>query len=148
MPLPTITATGRLGDDVELRFTPSGKAVATFSLACNDRRKNQTGQWEDGDTVWYRVTCWDRLAENAADQLTKGIKVTVTGRHRLREYEKDGQRRHSNEITAETVARPIQAQNGQSATTADRTGAYQPSDPWGDANAPQAGTQSVDQPPF
>jgi len=91
--LPTMTGVGRLVDDPELRFTANGKAVATVRLAFNSRRLNQqTQQWEDGDTFWIRGTLWEKLAENAAESLAKGMEVLVTGDLRTESWEKDGQK--------------------------------------------------------
>lgn len=91
MPLPTMTGLGRLTSDPELRFTPSGKAVAAISLAFNSRRLNkQTEQWEDGDVFYVRGSLWERHAENATETLSKGMEVLVTGELRTETWEKDG----------------------------------------------------------
>ncbi|MFF9312188.1 single-stranded DNA-binding protein [Streptomyces sp. NPDC014748] len=91
--LPTLTGVGRLTADPELRFTQSSKAVASIPLAFNSRRKNpQTGEWEDGDVFYIRGTAWERLAENAAETLAKGMEVMVTGEVRTESWEKDGQK--------------------------------------------------------
>ncbi|WP_267244388.1 single-stranded DNA-binding protein [Streptomyces sp. PR69] len=93
MPLPTVTGIARLVADPELRFTSSGKAVASVRLAFNSRRRNQqTGEWEDGDTFWIRGTAWERLAENITETFAKGMEVLVTGEIRTEEWEKDGQK--------------------------------------------------------
>ncbi|MFF1416531.1 single-stranded DNA-binding protein [Streptomyces sp. NPDC058280] len=93
MALPTITGVGRLTADPELRFTSASKAVASISLAFNARRLNpQTQQWEDGDVFYVRGTAWERLAENAAETLTKGMEVLVSGELRTERWEKDGQK--------------------------------------------------------
>ncbi|MBL1108019.1 single-stranded DNA-binding protein [Streptomyces sp. 5-8] len=89
--LPTMTGVGRLTADPELRFTQSQKAVASVSLAFNSRRLNkQTNQWEDGDVFYIRGTAWERLAENVAETLAKGMEVIVTGEIRTECWEKDG----------------------------------------------------------
>ncbi|MFJ4009423.1 single-stranded DNA-binding protein [Streptomyces sp. NPDC090026] len=92
MALPSITGTGRLTADPELRFTSSGKAVASVPLAFNSRRKNDRGEWEDGDTFYVRGTVWERLAENVAESLAKGMEVLVSGELRTESWEKDGQK--------------------------------------------------------
>ncbi|TXL91620.1 single-stranded DNA-binding protein [Streptomyces sp. IB2014 016-6] len=93
MTLPTMTGVGRLTADPELRFTPSGKAVASVSLAFNSRRKNpQTQEWEDADVFFVRGTAWERLAENLTESLAKGMEVLVTGELRTESWEKDGQK--------------------------------------------------------
>lgn len=107
MALPQITLTGNLTNDPELRFTNAGKAVATLRVACTERRKNDQGEWVDGDSVFLNVACW-RYAEQITDTLTKGTHVQVTGTLRQRSYEaKDGTERTVVEVTAETVARVI-----------------------------------------
>lgn len=78
----TITVTGNLGQTAELKTTPSGRPVLSFSLAHTPRRKNAAGEWEDADvTQWYRGTLWGREAELYADILVKGQvgAVTITG---------------------------------------------------------------------
>jgi single-strand DNA-binding protein len=91
--LPPMTGVGRLTADPELRFTQAGKAVASIALAFNSRRLNQqTQQWEDGDTFFVRGTVWERLAENAAESLAKGMEVIVIGDLRTERWEKDGQK--------------------------------------------------------
>lgn len=93
MSLPPMTGVGRLTADPELRFTQAGKAVASIALAFNSRRLNQqTQQWEDGDTFFVRGTVWERLAENAAESLAKGMEVIVIGELRTERWEKDGQK--------------------------------------------------------
>ncbi|MFD8970506.1 single-stranded DNA-binding protein [Streptomyces sp. NPDC059568] len=93
MALPTITGVGRLTADPELRFTSATKAVVSVSLAFNSRRLNrQTQEWEDGDVLFVRGTAWERLAENIAETLAKGMEVLVTGELRTERWEKDGQK--------------------------------------------------------
>lgn len=91
---------GNLGRDPELRYTPDGKAVASFSMATNDRRKNKdTGEFEDL-TTWFRVTLWNRQAELASQHLVKGRQVYIEGRLRVDTYtDKDGKERQSLEVT-------------------------------------------------
>ena len=96
-----IILVGNLGRDPELRYTPAGKAVASFSMATNDKRKNkESGELED-QTTWFRVTLWDRQAELAAQHLVKGRQVYIEGRLRVEEYtDRDGKPRQSLEVTA------------------------------------------------
>lgn len=99
---------GTLVADVELRFTPNGKAVCNFRVASNSRRKNQqTGQWENGDSTFLTVNAWEGLAENVASTFQKGSKVNVKGFLKQREYEKDGQKRTVFEVEALDVASPV-----------------------------------------
>ena len=95
---------GNLGRDPEMRYTPSGRAVTQFSVAVNQSTKNQqTGEWTE-ETDWFRVSVFGDRAERAAEQLRKGNRVFVEGRFRTREFEgKDGQKRISLEITADSV---------------------------------------------
>lgn len=102
--LPEVTVVGTLTADVELRFIPSGKAVANFSVACNQRKKNQqTGEWEDGDATFLRCNIWGEYAENVAESLVKGTKVIARGQLKQRSYEKDGEKRTVFELEVEEV---------------------------------------------
>lgn len=101
--LPEVTLVGTLVADPELRFTPNGKAVANFNIACNSRKKNDSGQWEDGDATFLRGTVWGEYAENVAESLTKGLKVIVRGQLKQRSYEKDGQKRTVYELDVEEI---------------------------------------------
>ena len=99
-----VSFSGNLGRDSELTFTQSGKAVLNFSVADTLRRKNQqTGEWEDVSTTWWRVAVWDKAAENLAEHLTKGTRVVVDGTVHSREYEKDGVKKLAYDVTARTV---------------------------------------------
>lgn len=99
-----LTITGRLTRDAEIRFTPSGQAVANLALAHNHRKKNQTGEWVDDGTTWIDATVWGRRAEAVAN-LTKGTLVMVSGPIRLKEFEKrDGSKGRTLEVNAQDVA--------------------------------------------
>lgn len=101
----TVTVTGNVTRDPELRFTPSGQAVANFGVAVNRRWQNrQTQEWEEA-TSFFDVACWAQLAENAAETLNKGTRVTITGRLDQRSWEtQDGEKRSKVEIVADDVA--------------------------------------------
>jgi single-strand DNA-binding protein len=100
----TVTLVGNITDDPELRFTPSGQAVANFTVAVNRRFKNQSGDWEDRLDGFFRCNCWREMAENAAESLTKGTRVVVTGRLQQRSWEdQDGGKRTAFEIQADEV---------------------------------------------
>lgn len=101
-----ITITGRATADATLKFTPSGAAVASFSLADNHRKKNaQTGEWEDDGATFYNVQAWQHLAEECAEHVRKGRIVTVVGDVRLRQYEgRDGTKGQSLDVRADEVA--------------------------------------------
>ena len=109
MALPIVNIeNGTLVADVELRFTPNGKAVCNFRVASNSRRKNQqTGEWENGDSTFLTVNAWEGLAENVANTFQKGSKVNVKGFLKQREYEKDGQKRTVFEVEALDIAVPV-----------------------------------------
>src|SRR5215213_9569891 len=104
MALSKIQIIGNLGRDPELRYTPSGRPVATFTVAVNQSQKNQqSGEWIES-TDWFRVSVWGDRAERAAENLRKGARVFVDGRFRTREYEaNDGQKRLSLDVSADTV---------------------------------------------
>jgi single-strand DNA-binding protein len=91
-----------LAGDPEIRYTASGQAVATLSLATSERFKNKAGEWEDR-TEWHRVVLWARLAEIAGEYLAKGKTVYIEGRLQTREYEKDGIKRYTTEIVGEKM---------------------------------------------
>jgi single-strand DNA-binding protein len=125
MTLPTITATGRLGADPDLSFTPSGKAVAKFRMACDERRK-EGDEWKTIGTTWLSVDQWGDDAEAAAHNLQKGDLVTVVGLLNVREYEKDGTKRLSVEIKYGRVSKALpKAKNGTGAPIQQST-----SNPW------------------
>ena len=99
--------TGNLTRDPELRYTTGGKAVANFGLAVN-RRYQQGGEWQD-DTSFFDVTAWGDLGENIAHSVSKGQRVTVTGRLDQRSWETDaGEKRYKIEIVASDVAASMQ----------------------------------------
>ncbi|WP_122262188.1 single-stranded DNA-binding protein [Ornithinimicrobium cerasi] len=103
----TITITGNLAGDPELRFTPGGDAVANFTVCDTPRRYNQaTSQWEDaGDTLFLRCAIWREEAEQAAQTLVKGQRVTVTGKLKQRSWQTpEGENRTVVECDAESIA--------------------------------------------
>lgn len=101
MNINNVTISGRLTRDPELRFTASGLAQCTFSVAQNNRRKDGN-EWVDGDTYFFDAICWRDLAENTAE-LAKGDLVVAVGRLQQRSWEKDGERRSKIEIVADDV---------------------------------------------
>jgi single-strand DNA-binding protein len=95
-----ITLVGNLGRDPELRYTPQGTPVCSFTLATNERRKDKTGESQDM-TTWFRVTLWGRQAETASQYLSKGRPVYIEGRLRVEEWtDRDGKPRHTLEVHA------------------------------------------------
>lgn len=95
-----IIIVGNLGRDPELRYTPQGTAVCSFSVATNEKRRDKAGDMQDV-TTWFRVTLWAKQAENASKYLTKGSPVYIEGRLRIEEWtDRDGQQRQSLEVNA------------------------------------------------
>jgi single-strand DNA-binding protein len=122
-----VTIIGRLTKDPELRFTPSGDAVASFSVAVNERIKDGN-EWKDGETSFYEVKAWRKLAEQTAETLTKGNRVVVTGKMKIDKYEaKDGTTRYSTVVTAEDIGKSILF--GEKDTPMPRMTTREP-DPW------------------
>jgi single-strand DNA-binding protein len=100
-----VTVIGNLTNDPELRFTPSGQAVASFTVASSTRlRDPQTNEWKDGDTTFLRCSVWRQYAENVAESLTRGMRVIVNGRLKQRSYEtKEGEKRTVYEVDVDDV---------------------------------------------
>ncbi len=99
-----VTIVGNLTDDPELRYTPNGAAVANFRVAVSRRGKDESGQWKDLDTSFFRVSAWRSLGENVAESLTRGSRVLVSGRLRSRSWETpEGETRSTVEIEADEV---------------------------------------------
>jgi single-strand DNA-binding protein len=95
-----IILVGNLGRDPELRYTPQGTPVCSFTMATNERRKDKSGEFQD-QTTWFRVTLWGRQAETASQYLTKGRPVYIEGRLRIEEWtDRDGKQRYTLEVHA------------------------------------------------
>ncbi len=101
----TITLVGNLTADPELRFTPSGAAVANFTVASTPRNfDRQTNEWKDGDAMFLNCAVWRQAAENVAESLQKGMRVIVSGRLKSRSYEtREGERRTVFEIDVDEI---------------------------------------------
>src|SRR4051794_27793070 len=100
-----ITIIGNLTNDPELRFTPSGAAVANFTVASTPRNfDRQSNEWKDGETLFMRCSVWREAAENVAESLTRGARVIVSGRLRSRTYDtKEGEKRTVVELEVDEV---------------------------------------------
>ena len=98
-----ISFTGNATSDAEIRFTPSGAAVANVTVAVTPRVKDGDG-WKDGDPAFYRVAAWREMAENVAESVKRGNRVTVTGQLKPRTYEHNGAERISLDVDADSVA--------------------------------------------
>jgi single-strand DNA-binding protein len=101
----TLTIVGNMVQDPELRFTPSGSAVANFTVASTpktfDRNSNE---WKDGEALFMRCAAWKELGENVAESLTKGMRVVVTGRLKSRSYDtKEGEKRTVIELEVDEI---------------------------------------------
>ncbi len=101
----SITVVGNLTSDPELRFTPSGAAVANFTVASTPRQfDRQTNEWKDQETLFLNCSVWRQAAENAAESLQRGMRVIVQGRLKARSYEtREGEKRTVFEIDVEEV---------------------------------------------
>jgi single-strand DNA-binding protein len=101
----TITIIGNITNDPELRFTPSGAAVANFTVASTPRNfDRQSNDWKDGETLFMRCSVWRDAAENVAESLQRGTRVIVSGRLRSRSYEtKEGEKRTVVEMEVDEV---------------------------------------------
>jgi single-strand DNA-binding protein len=162
----TITVVGNLTDDPELRFTPSGAAVANFTVASTPRILDKaTNEWKDGDALFLRCSIWRQAAENVAESLQRGARVLVTGRLRQRSYEtKEGEKRTVVELEVDEVgpslrwatAKVTKAARGGGGGGGGYSGGGSSSgggggassggdDPWA---TPAAGNEPSDEPPF
>jgi single-strand DNA-binding protein len=100
-----ITVIGNLTADPELRFTPSGAAVANFTVASTPRTfDRQSGEWKDGDALFLRCNVWRQAAENVAESLTRGSRVMAQGRLKQRSFEtKEGEKRSVIELEVDEI---------------------------------------------
>ncbi|CAI9402853.1 MULTISPECIES: single-stranded DNA-binding protein [Aestuariimicrobium] len=110
-----ITIIGNLTADPELRFTPSGAAVASFTVASTPRTfDRQSGEWKDGDAMFLNCSVWRQAAENVTESLTKGMRVIVNGRLKSRSYEtREGERRTVFEVEVEEVGPSLRYANAK-----------------------------------
>ncbi|MBU6311312.1 MAG: single-stranded DNA-binding protein [Actinomycetales bacterium] len=153
-----VTVVGNLTNDPELRFTPSGAAVASFTVASSSRYLDKaTNEWKDGDTVFMRCSVWRQYAENVAESLQKGMRVVVTGRLKQRSYEtREGEKRTVVEMEVDDVGpalryatakvtRTQRGEGGGGGYSGGGSGGGAPADdPW----AQGGGGASFDEPPF
>ena len=111
----TITVIGNLTNDPELRFTPSGSAVANFTIASTPRTfDRQSNEWKDGETLFLRASVWKEAAENVAESLTKGMRVIVSGRLKSRSYEtKEGEKRTIIELEVDEIGPSLKYANAK-----------------------------------
>ena len=168
-----ITVVGNLTGDPELKFTPSGAAVANFTVASTARTfDKQTNEWKDGEALFIRCDAWRQLAENVAESLHKGQRVVVTGALKVRNFERqDGSKGTSVEMSVDEIgpslrfatAKVTRASGGGGGGGGGGNAGGGQSNPWGaspQASAPQGGNQggsdawggggstATDDPPF
>jgi single-strand DNA-binding protein len=147
----TITIVGNLTADPELRFTPSGAAVANFTVASTPRTfDRQANEWKDGETLFMRCSIWRDAAENIAESLHRGTRVIVTGRLKSRSYEtKEGEKRTVVELDVDEVGPSLRYASAK-VTKAERGGSGggfgggqggSQQDPWATGGSPPAGQQ-------
>ena len=148
----TLTITGNLTADPELRFTATGTPVAAFTVAASRRvYDTASGQWQDGDTLFLRCSAWRDLADHAAETLSKGMRVIVTGRLKQREYETGtGDKRTVYEVDVDDVGPSLKWATAKIAKAA-RDKVPHPAgsgDQWQTAAPAGAARDDGDQPPF
>lgn len=145
-----VTVVGNLTADPELRFTPSGAAVANFTVASTPRTFDKTsGEWKDGEALFLRCNIWRQAAENVAETLIRGARVIVTGRLKQRSFEtREGEKRTVVELDADEIGPSLKyataTVNKASRSDSQATSASASDDPWG-SSAP---TATTDEPPF
>lgn len=101
---PRVTFSGNLTGDPELRYVASGKPVTSFTVAVNPFNKNrQTGQYEKGESAYFRCSVWGDMGENVTESLTKGTRVNVEGRLTVRQYESQGQTRTALDVVVDEI---------------------------------------------
>lgn len=139
MPLPSITISGNLTRDPQVKFLPSGTALTDLRVASSDRKRDDNGNWTDGEPCYLDVTVWRQTGENVAESLHKGDGVLITGRLRQRSYtNKEGAEVTVYEVEADDIAPSLKratvsvskrSGSGSSATPAA-------SNPWADEVPP------------
>ena len=166
-----LTVVGNLTADPELRFTPSGAAVANFTVASTPRMMDrQTNEWKDGDPLFMRCSIWREAAENVAESLTRGSRVIVTGRLKQRSYEtRDGEKRTVVELEVDEIGPSLKyatakvnkasrsggggggfgGGGGGGSRPSSNSGSDGPKDdPWGSAPASGSFNGADEEPPF
>jgi len=121
-----ITVVGNLTDDPDLRFTPSGAAVANFTVASTPRTfDKQTNEWKDGEAMFLRCSIWRQAAENVAETLQRGARVIVQGRLRQRSYEtREGEKRTTFELDVDEIGPSLRYATAKVTKTTRSGGSY------------------------
>ncbi len=122
----TITIVGNLVGDPELRYTPTGQAVATFRVASTPRFMDRTtNEWKDGDSLFLSCNVWRQAAENVAESLQRGMRVIVQGRLRQRSYEtKEGEKRTVYEVEVDEVGPSLRSASAKVTKSQRSTGGF------------------------
>jgi single-strand DNA-binding protein len=165
----TITIVGNLTADPELRFTPSGAAVANFTVASTPRiYDRQSGEWKDGEALFLRCNIWREAAENVAESLTRGSRVIVSGRLKQRSFEtREGEKRTVVEVEVDEIGPSLRyatakvnkvsrsggggggfGSGGGPRSAPAQASAGSGDDPWGSAPASGSFGGGDDEPPF
>ena len=131
-----ITIVGNLTDDPELRFTPSGAAVANFTIASTPRMfDRQTNEWKDGDALFLRCSIWRQAAENVAESLQRGMRVVAQGRLRQRSFEtREGEKRTVVEMEVDEIGPSLRYATAKVSKVSRSSGGF-----GGGGGAPQGG---------
>lgn len=151
----TITLIGNLTADPELRFTPSGAAVANFTVASTPRTfDRQTNEWKDGEAMFLNCAVWRQYAENVAESLQKGMRVIVSGRLKSRSYEtREGEKRTVFELDVDEIGPALRYATAKVSRTTSGGGGGRPGgggggygsgggeDPWSSGAPAQGGNQ-------
>jgi single-strand DNA-binding protein len=157
-----ITVIGNLTSDPELRFTPSGAAVANFTVASTPRAFDKaSGEWKDQEALFMRCNIWRQAAENVAETLTRGARVIVSGRLKQRSYEtREGEKRTVVELEVDEIGPSLKyatakinkvsrgSGGGGFGGSGGGSGGGPSDDPWGSAPMAGSGGGSDDEPPF
>lgn len=140
---PVTTLVGNVGSDPDMKFLPSGVAVCNFSLGATPRVKDGD-RWVDGETMWVRCAAWRQLAEGVAESITRGTRVIVTGRLKVRSFEQDGVKRTSIEMDVDAMgpeltfatAKVSKASRDSGGGQSQGRSAPPADDPWGSTSGP------------
>lgn len=149
-----LTIVGNLAADVELKFTPQGKAVAKFPVATSERFKNEKGEWDSRNLTYWNVSVWDKQAENVADTLSKGDEVIIYGKAYTTSWEdkNTGEKRSRMEVTATKVAVSLNRVSAKLTKVANIAAPVFNEDPWSQGVTTKGGgwstNPSEDTPPF
>ena len=141
-----ITIIGNLVDDPQLRYTPTGQAVANFRVASTPRfLDRQTNEWKDGDSLFLSCNIWRQAAENVAESLQRGMRVIVSGRLRQRSYEtKEGEKRTVYEVEVDEVGPSLRNASAKVVRSSRATGGQGSSGGYGSGSGSSGGRANDD----